>query len=254
LGEAQALIPGFKKALVGVEAFLAHPVTVLDGTLILYLPPDVPAFVPHLLPSTQHRAQPARSNLTAASSMTTEGVGFTADDGRMRETPEELNKLQSLLDSSLSDSTAHLRSIVEGRTITAAQLTGVLTGMCTLALSTVTAKGEPRISGADGHFLHGRWHFGTARNAAKARHLAARPAASVAHMRGEDLGVFTHGTVEELNPEDAETTSDWQELLAYLKDFYDDDAFDWNHEVVYYRLNPHWMTVYAPDLDKLTGT
>ncbi|EFE69668.1 predicted protein [Streptomyces viridosporus ATCC 14672] len=40
LGEAQALIPGFKKALVGVEAFLAHPVTVLDGTLVLYLPPD----------------------------------------------------------------------------------------------------------------------------------------------------------------------------------------------------------------------
>ncbi|WP_031511508.1 pyridoxamine 5'-phosphate oxidase family protein [Streptomyces megasporus] len=173
----------------------------------------------------------------------------------MRETPEELNKLQSLLDFSLSGSTAHLRSIVEGRTITAAQLTGVLTGMCTLALSTVTAKGEPRISGVDGHFLHGRWHFGTARNAAKARHLAARPAASVAYMRGEDLGVFTHGTVEELNPEDAEPTADWQELLAYLKDFYgDDDAFDWNREVVYYRLNPHWMTVYAPDLDKLTGT
>ncbi|MGW2303216.1 pyridoxamine 5'-phosphate oxidase family protein [Streptomyces sp. NPDC001809] len=171
----------------------------------------------------------------------------------MRETPEELDKLQSLLTSSLSGSTAHLRSIVEGRTITAAQLTGVLTGMCTLALSTVTAKGEPRISGADGHFLHGRWHFGTARNAAKARHLAARPAASVAHLRGEDLGVFTHGTVEEMNPEDAETTADWQELLAYLKDFYGDDAFDWNREVVYYRLNPHWMTVYAPDLDRLTG-
>ncbi len=108
----------------------------------------------------------------------------------MCETPEELDQLQSLLDSSLSGSTAHLRSIVEGRTITAPQLTGVLTGMCTLALSTVTAKGEPRISGADGHFLHGRWHFGTARNAAKARHLAARPAASVAHLRGEDLGVF----------------------------------------------------------------
>ncbi|MGW1458172.1 pyridoxamine 5'-phosphate oxidase family protein, partial [Streptomyces albidoflavus] len=52
----------------------------------------------------------------------------------------------------------------------------------------------------------------------------------------------------------ARTTADWQELLAYLKDFYDDDAFDWNREVVYYRLNPHWMTVYAPDLDKLTST
>lgn len=123
----------------------------------------------------------------------------------MRETPEELNELQVLLDASLSRSTAHLRSIINAeRTLTAEQLTQVLTGMCTLALSTVTAKGEPRISGADGHFLHGKWHFGTARGAAKARHLATRPAASVAHMRGEDLGVFTHGNVEILNPEDAE--------------------------------------------------
>ncbi|WBC12317.1 pyridoxamine 5'-phosphate oxidase family protein [Micromonospora sp. WMMA1947] len=62
--------------------------------------------------------------------------------------------------------------------------------MCTLALSSVTAKGEPRISGVDGHFLRGKWYFGTAPDAAKARHLAARPAVSAAHMRGEDLGVL----------------------------------------------------------------
>src|SRR3954452_16577143 len=140
----------------------------------------------------------------------------------MRETPEELDALQTLLDGSLSRSSSHLRSIVADRTVSAVQLTQILTGMCTLALATVTATGEPRISGADGHFLHGTWCFGTARSAAKARHLAARPAASVAHLRGDDLGVFTHGTVEELNPEDAETTADWQELLAYLKDFYGD--------------------------------
>ena len=164
----------------------------------------------------------------------------------MREAPDELNELQALLDASLSRSTAHLRSIFTERTLTAEQLTEVLTGMCTLAVSTVTAKGEPRISGADGHFLHGRWHFGTAPSAAKARHLAARPAASVAHMRGEDLGVFTHGTVEILNPED--------DALAYFKDFYGDNAFDWHHGVVFYRLHPHWMTVYAPDVAKLTAT
>lgn len=119
----------------------------------------------------------------------------------MRETPEELDELQALLGASLARSTDHLRSIVAERTVTAEQLTRILTGMCTLALSTVTAKGEPRISGVDGHFLHGTWYFGTARGAAKARHLASRPAASVAHMRGEDLGVFTHGAVEILNPE-----------------------------------------------------
>ncbi|MEJ3742279.1 pyridoxamine 5'-phosphate oxidase family protein [Actinomycetes bacterium KLBMP 9797] len=173
----------------------------------------------------------------------------------MRETPEELDELQALLDASLARSTAHLRSIINTeRTLSAAQLTQVLTGMCTLALSTVTAKGEPRISGVDGHFLHGKWHFGTARDAAKARHLAARPAVSVAHLRGEDLGVFTHGKVEILNPQDGEPAADWPELLAYFKDFYGEDLFDWDNEVVYYRLHPHWMTVYAPDFAKLTSS
>ncbi|MFH0245714.1 pyridoxamine 5'-phosphate oxidase family protein [Streptomyces sp. HK10] len=172
----------------------------------------------------------------------------------MHETPRELEDLQTLLDSSLSHSTSHLRSIISAeRTLTAKQLTGVLTGMRTLALATVTAKGEPRISGADGHFLHGKWHFGTARGAAKARHLAARPAVSAAHMRGEDLGVFTHGTVEVLNPHGGGPAADWPDLLSYFKGFYGEDAFDWDDEVVYYRLHPHWMTVYAPGTAKLTA-
>jgi len=171
----------------------------------------------------------------------------------MRETREELEELQALLDASLSRSSSHLRSIINAEsTLTAEQLTGVLTGMCTLALSTVTAKGEPRISGVDGHFLHGKWHFGTAHDAVKARHLAARPAVSAAYMRGEDLGVFTHGTVEILNPRYGEPTADWPDLLAYLKEFYGDDS-DWGNDVVYYRLHPHWMTVYAPDIAKLTA-
>ena len=172
----------------------------------------------------------------------------------MLETSEELTQLQALLDGSLSRSTEHLRSIVTDRTMAAESLTQVLTGMCTLALSTVTAKGEPRISGVDGHFLHGKWHFGTARTAAKAHHLAARPAASVAHMRGEDLGVFTHGTVEILNPDGPESAADWPQLLAYFQDFYGADAFDWENDVFYYRLHPHWMTVYAPDVAKLLIT
>lgn len=181
------------------------------------------------------------------------GMARPGYSGQMRETPEELTELQALLDTSLSRSTTHLRSIVTASTLTAEELTGILTGMCTLALSTVTAAGEPRISGVDGHFLHGRWLFGTARSAAKARHLRARPAASVAHMRGETLGVFTHGTVETLNPADGEPAADWPDLLAYLTSFYGSDAFDWDTDVVYYRLRPHWMTVYAPDAAKLTA-
>lgn len=169
----------------------------------------------------------------------------------MHENAIQLEELQALLDDSLSRSTAHLRSIVTDRTMTAVQLSQVLSGMCTLAVSTVTAKGEPRISGADGHFLHGKWHFGTARTAAKARHLAARPVASVAHMRGEDLGVFTHGTVVLLNPADGVPAEGWPDLLAYVQDFYGAEAFDWENEVSYYCLEPRWMTVYAPDVASL---
>lgn len=169
----------------------------------------------------------------------------------MRETARELEDLQRLLDASLTGATAHLRSVVGPRTATAEQLVRVLTGMCTLALSTVTASGEPRISAVDGHLLHGRWVFGTARTAAKARHLAARPAASVAHLRGEDLGVFVHGTVTELNPLEGPADPAWPDVLAYLQGLYGGDAFDWEREVVYYRLDPHFMTVYAPDVDAL---
>lgn len=113
--------------------------------------------------------------------------------------------------------------------------------MCVLSLATVTATGEPRISAVDGHFLHGRWVFGTARTAAKARHLAARPAASVSHLRGEELGVFVHGRATAID------LAEEPGLLAHMKDFYGDDAFDWEAEVVYFRLHPHFMTVYSPE-------
>lgn len=165
----------------------------------------------------------------------------------MYETPDELHELQTLLDASLSRSTDHLRSIISSEnTVGAPQLVEILTGMRVLALSTVTSAGEPRISAVDGHFLHGKWVFGTARSAAKARHLAARPAASAAHIQGEELGVFTHGTVEILNPLDGDRADDWPELVAHFQKIYGDDAFDWDVEVIYFRLHPHWMTVYAP--------
>lgn len=169
----------------------------------------------------------------------------------MYETEPEIRELQTLIDASLGRSTAHLQSIITGeRSLTAEHLTRVLTGMCVLALSTVTAKGEPRVSAVDGHFLHGRWVFGTAPGAAKARHLTARPAASVAHLRGEELGVFVHGTVEELVSVDGSTHPDWPPIHEYLRGFYGDPSSDWN-DVVYYRLRPIWMTVYATEPDRL---
>ncbi len=171
----------------------------------------------------------------------------------MYETESELRELQALIDTSTGRSTAHLRSIITAdRSLTAEQLVRVLTGMCVLVLSTVTARGEPRVSAVDGHMLHGRWVFGTSRGAAKARHLRARPAASVAHVRGEELGVFVHGEVEELNRVDGTAHPDWPAIHEHLRGFYGDLWSDWS-EVVYYRLRPTWMTVYASDPGKVLG-
>src|SRR5262249_61017788 len=105
----------------------------------------------------------------------------------MFETNDELDEMQTLLDASLSRATEHLRSIIRAgeRTLTAAQMAQACRGMCTLAISTVTASCEPRVSAIDGHLLHGRWYFSTARGAAKARHLAAPPRVSLPYLPRE---------------------------------------------------------------------
>ena len=93
----------------------------------------------------------------------------------MHETPAEMAALDDLITASHGRSTSHLRDIVSGdRRMDAAQVVAALTGMKVLSLATVTARGEPRVSAVDGHFLHGRWTFGTDGRAAKAAHLAAR--------------------------------------------------------------------------------
>ena len=157
----------------------------------------------------------------------------------MFETPDELARLQALLDASHARSTEHLRGIIhDDRTLTAGHVAGLLTGMKVITAATVTAHGEPRISAMDGHFLHGTWTFSTSRTSAKARHLAARPAISVAHVDGEALAVFSHGRVVELSGDElAAVDSHW---TAH----YGSSPLSWG-DVVMWRLEPTWMVGYA---------
>jgi general stress protein 26 len=157
----------------------------------------------------------------------------------MFESPDDLARLQGLLDASHARSTEHLRGIIhDERTLSAAQIAGLLTGMKVISVATVTAGGEPRISAVDGHFLHGTWTFSTSRTSAKARHLARRPAVSVAHVDGEALAVFSHGRVVELaGVELAEVDRHWTT-------HYGSSPLSWG-EVVMWRLDPSWMVGYA---------
>jgi hypothetical protein len=133
------------------------------------------------------------------------------------ETAEDLRWLQDLMDRSMAGANAHLRSIYEhAEPISAERLVAELPGMQVVDLATVTAKGEPRVSPVDAHFLWGRWLFGTAPNAARAIHLRSRPAVSAAHTRGEGFCVITHGHVERLDL----GSERGKEVVAYLRTVY----------------------------------
>ncbi len=112
----------------------------------------------------------------------------------MLETPEELDRLQLLLDQSAAAAGPHLRGIVtDERRLSAAQVCQRLTGMRLLVVATVTADGRPLAGPVDGYLLHGSFCFSSARNSVRMRHLAARPAVSATHLPGEELAVTVHG-------------------------------------------------------------
>jgi hypothetical protein len=115
----------------------------------------------------------------------------------MLETPEEIDRLQQLLDRSAAGAGPHLRGIItEERRLSAADLIERLHGMRLLTVATVTADGRPLAGPVDGYLLHGSFYFSSGRNSVRMRHLAARPAVSATHLPGEELAVTVHGRAE----------------------------------------------------------
>ena len=121
----------------------------------------------------------------------------------MLETPEELTRLQALLDASMAAAGPHLRGIItDERRLNGRELTERLQGMRLLVLATVTADGRPLAGPVDGYFLHGTFWFSSGRDAVRTRHLAARPACSATHLPGEELAVTVHGRAERFGLDD----------------------------------------------------
>ena len=160
----------------------------------------------------------------------------------MLETAEEMAGLQRLLDASLQTDNEHLLAIMTPeRRVTAEQMVRALDGMHVLVVATVTADGRPLTSCVDGHLIQGRWHFTNDATANKARHLAARPAVSATHARGDTFGVFTHGTAERLTPDHP----DFAEVDAHLTAHYESSPSAWAPDIAYLRIQPRWMLAYA---------
>lgn len=164
----------------------------------------------------------------------------------MLETPDEIAALQDLMNRSYAGASNHLKAIISGsRRLDAAGVLAATTGMKVLSLATVTARGEPRISAVDGHFLHGTWTFSTDGTSVKAGHLATRPAISLAHLDGERCGIFGHGYARQVLP----TEAGYREILAHWTAHYDSDPTTWADDIRMYRAELTWLVGYTNDAD-----
>ena len=96
--------------------------------------------------------------------------------------------------------------------------------MKVLSVATVTARGEPRISALDGHFLHGTWTFCTSGTAAKARHMRG-PADGQRRPRRRrgDGGVQPRPGRARC----AEADADWDETIEHWTAHYGSSPLDW---------------------------
>ena len=112
----------------------------------------------------------------------------------MHETPADIARLQDLIDRSYAGAGPHLLRIhTPERRLSAEQVAERLTGMRLLALATVTADGRPIVGPVDGIFFRGAFHFGSAPDSVRFRHIGARPQVSATHLPGEELAVTVHG-------------------------------------------------------------
>jgi nitroimidazol reductase NimA-like FMN-containing flavoprotein (pyridoxamine 5'-phosphate oxidase superfamily) len=125
----------------------------------------------------------------------------------MHETAADRAALQRLLDRSAALAGVHLRSIITPeRHLSAEEVCARLTGMRLLALATVTADGRPLVGPVDGIFYRGAFHFGSAPDSVRFRHIRRRPQVSATHLPGEELAVTVHGRavpIDVTSPEQA---------------------------------------------------
>jgi nitroimidazol reductase NimA-like FMN-containing flavoprotein (pyridoxamine 5'-phosphate oxidase superfamily) len=132
----------------------------------------------------------------------------------MHESEDDIAALQTLLDRSYANAGRHLLNIhTPERRLSAEQVVERLQSMCLLALATVTADGRPVVGPVDGIFYRGAFHFGSAPDSARFRHIRARPQVSATHLPGEELAITVHGRAVPLDVRSEEAAGFRRALL-----------------------------------------
>jgi hypothetical protein len=153
----------------------------------------------------------------------------------VHETPEDIARLQALLDLSHAGAGAHLRSIfADERRVAAADLPARLTGVQVTHLATATAQGDPRVAPVDGLFFRAALHVGTAPGAMRAKHLRHRPQVSASIAHGETFALVLHGRAVGLDLDAPQHDG----LRAYYTEVYGRSWESFRQGNLYWRLEP----------------
>ncbi len=164
----------------------------------------------------------------------------------MFETEEEVEQLQALMDRSFDAMNAHMAGIVTGeRRLRAAQVCAYLQNVKHVSFATVNSRSEPVVAPLDGWFVHGRFVVSTGAGALRVRHIESNPAVSLAHVDGDAIGIWVHGTARPLGIDEAIAKA-WDRATTEV---YGSSPFTWN-EVAVLIVEPRRMFAYAMDPSK----
>src|SRR5215469_5293818 len=121
----------------------------------------------------------------------------------MRETQEDIERLQALLDHGIERAGAFLRRSFQmpEHSLTAQELVDCWQDVQTAALATVTMRGEPRIAPIGSLLYRGGIYLPTVATAARTRHVMKRPAVSLTLFRENDLAIIVHGYATIISPD-----------------------------------------------------
>ena len=144
----------------------------------------------------------------------------------MHETSPEIERLQTLLDTSYEKAGSHLLSIHKPEwRLSASELSEILTGVCVLALATISSSGHPVVAPVDGLFLGGYFWFGSANESVRFRHIRRDSRVSAAYTLGEEISITVHGTAHEIDT----ASGDYERFHEYCREIYGPGYDDWGY-------------------------
>ncbi|MGH2631803.1 MAG: pyridoxamine 5'-phosphate oxidase family protein, partial [Tepidiformaceae bacterium] len=117
-----------------------------------------------------------------------------------------------------------------------------------VSFATVNSKCEPIVSPLDGWFIHGQFIVSTGGTALRAQHIRRNAAVSLAHVVGDDIGIWVHGRAR--FAERGEALTDEYDRIATAT--YCSSPFGWG-DVAILPIEARAMFAYAPDPTKYEG-